>query len=328
MLTRPLGRIVAVALALLFAVVVWFCLQVVPLGGSGRLEVVVVHQGDSIATIAARMHAKGIIASPLAFRIDALIFGAPTIQPGSYPMRQGSSFAAVKSILASAVLHVEPGLTLREVAGTIADDEGSAYATAFLKAASKAVVTNPYRPNGSLEGLIGSGQYLIAPGESASQLLDAMTTSFNQQAASAGLTPSTTLNGLDAYQLLIAASIDEKEGYYPRYMPDVARVIYNRLAQGIFLRMDSTVLYYFQQDGGTVTPTMLEAVTPYNTYRNGGLTPTPICTVSKYSLDAVLHPPPGPWLYFTVVNRDGETRFSATFQEQLKNEQLAAENGI
>ena len=78
----------------------------------------------------------------------------------------------------------------------------------------------------------------------------------------------------------------EKEGYIPINMPDVARVIYNRLAQGIPLQMDSTVLYALGQDGGPVTSQDLQIQSPYNTYLNNGLTPTPICMPSNDALDA------------------------------------------
>jgi UPF0755 protein len=155
-----------------------------------------------------------------------------------------------------------------------------------------------------------------------------MARSFEKEAASVGLTPSTTISGLNAYQLITAASIVEKEGYYPNNMPKVARVIFNRLARGGPLQMDSTVLYYFKQDGGTVTPTMLTTPTPYNTYLNNGLTPTPICTVSTFALNAVLHAPPGTWLYFTLINKNGDLAFSTTFTQQLANEKLAQKKGL
>jgi UPF0755 protein len=155
-----------------------------------------------------------------------------------------------------------------------------------------------------------------------------MVTRFDQKASKLGLTPSTTLNGLSAYQLIVAASIVEKEGYYPVNMPQVARVIFNRLQRGGPLQMDATVLYYLRQDGGTVTPAMLQTPEPYNTYLNVGLTPTPICTISKFSINAVLHAPAGTWLYFELIDKDGREAFSTTFKEQLKNEALAKSRGI
>ena len=79
--------------------------------------------------------------------------------------------------------------------------------------------------------------------------------------------------------------------------------------------MDSTVLYYFGKDGGPVTPAMLaDPRLPTTRTCNPGLTPTPICTVSKDSLDAMLHAPQGPWLYFTPSStRMARLNFSTTF---------------
>ena len=130
------------------------------------------------------------------------------------------------------------------------------------------------------------------------------------------------------YQVLIAASIVEKEGYIPVNMPDTARVIYNRLAQGTPLQMDSTVLYALGQDGGPVTAQDLKIQSPYNTYLNSGLTPTPICMPSPDALQAAVHPPPGAWLYFVLVNKNGTMAFSDTYAEQLANEQLAKSRGL
>jgi UPF0755 protein len=332
MLTRPLGRLIAGLVAVVVVGLGWFVLQVYPIGGSGREVIITVHSGDSIASIASELHTKGVISSAFAFRLDSLIFGAPIVVPGSYELRQGSSFAQVRSILGALpnvhVVVVNPGLTLHEVALNVAQDTNNAFGVEFLADAKAAAATNAYHPNGSLEGLIGPGQYLISPKESPAQLLEAMQRSFEREASRAGFSSTTTLNGLNAYQLLTAASIVEKEGYYAFNMPKVARVIFNRLSHGSALQMDATVLYYFQQDGGTVTHAMLQTPTPYNTYLNPGLTPTPICTVSLTALNAVLHAPEGPWLYFTVVDKKGTEAFSTTFAQQLANERLAASRGV
>lgn len=332
MLTRPLRLALAAAAAVVVIVAVWFALQAVPLSGPGHEVVVTVHQGDSIATIASEMHAEGVIGSPLAFRLDTMIFGAPTVRAGSYEMRQHSSFSRVRSMLEQGpnvkVLELTAGLTLHEVALDVAQDMGNSFGDGFVKAAAALATTSAYHPHGSMEGLIGTGTYLLVPGESPSALLTQMTANFAKEAATVGLTPSMSVEGLDAYQIVIAASIVEKEGYYPVNMPDVARVIFNRLARGGPLQMDSTVLYYYNQDGGRVTPAMLQTDTPYNTYLNNGLTPTPICTVSSIALHAVLHAPAGPWLYFTLISKDGTMAFSSTFAQQLANEKIAESRGI
>jgi UPF0755 protein len=334
LLTKPLGRVILAAVVLVIVAVGWFLLQVDPVfAGKGKEVIVTVAPGDSLSSIASQLHDEGVIASPFAFRLDTLIFGAPVVQSGTYEMRQGSSFSAVKSILGNqpnvATVDVSPGLTVKEVAFLVDGVKGVTYANSFAHDAQADLTPSPYSQGSSLEGLIGARTYIITTATSPSDLAREMVKSFNKEAASVGLTPTTKVEGLDAYQLITAASIVQKEGYIEtRYMGKIARVIYNRLARGGPLQMDSTVLYYLGQDGGTVTPAMLKIKTPYNTYLNTGLTPTPICTVSKSALKAVLHAPAGTWLYFDTVTHEGKTLFATTFQQQLKNEQIAKKNGM
>ena len=108
----------------------------------------------------------------------------------------------------------------------------------------------------------------------------------------------------------------------------MARVILNRLARDMPLQMDSTVLYSEGRDGGPVTSTDLALQTPYNTYLNKGLTPTPICFPSQAALEATLDPPSGSWLYFVVVEQDGTEAFADTFAQQQANEALARSRGL
>jgi UPF0755 protein len=333
MLSKPLGRIIAGLVVIVIIMVTWFALQVDPLfSGKGKNVIVTVANGESLSSVAGALHAKGVIASTLAFSIDTTLFGSFQVSAGSYQIAQGSSFSHVRSVFSNppnvAAVDVTAGLTLQEVGVALATQKGNAYAEKFLTLATSARTPSPFRTMGSLEGLIGTGEYVITPGESASRVATSMEKRFVKQAASVGLTPSTTEQGLDAYQLIIAASIVEKEGYYPVNMPQVARVIFNRLARGGPLQMDATVLYFLGRDGGTVTPAMLQTPEPYNTYLNTGLTPTPICTISTIAMRATLHPPAGTWLYFTLINEDGQMAFSTTFAQQLKEEKLAESRGI
>lgn len=332
MLSSPLRRLVAGAGAIAVIAVAWFALQYFPPGGSGREVLITVHPGDSMAVIAGDLHQSGVLASAFAFRLDSLLEGAPLVRPGAYEIAQGASFSAIRSILNGGPnvpqVDVVPGLTVKEIALDIANSVGNTFASAFLSDAQQAATTSVYRPSGTLDGLLGPGLYLITPGETPAQLLAAMQHGFDTEAAAAGLTPSSSNLGLDAYQLVIAASIVEKEGYYAKNMPNVARVIYNRLARQMPLQMDSTVLYALGLDGGKVTRAMLQTQTPYNTYLHVGLTPTPICVVSPQALDAVLHPPAGSWLYFVLVKKDGTMAFSTTYAEQLAQEAKAAKAGL
>jgi UPF0755 protein len=334
MLSKPLGRIIAGLIVVIVIMVAWFALQVDPIfSGKGKDVIVTVNSDESLSSIVSALHAKGVIASTIAFQIDSTMFGSFTVTKGSYQIAQGSSFSHVRSIFSGppnvVPVDVLAGQTLREVAvNLVANGESASFGDEFIAIAKSTHATSLFHTVGSLEGLIGTGEYNVEPSESPATLVIAMEKRFVKQAASAGLTPSTTFLGLNAYQLVIAASIVEKEGYYPVNMPKVARVIYNRLARGGPLQMDATVLYYLGMDGGTVTPTMLETQEPYNTYLNTGLTPTPICAISTIAMRATLHPPTGSWLYFTLINEDGQMAFSTTFAQQLKEEKLAESRGI
>lgn len=330
---RFAARALLVLSAVVLVAILWFILQVDPVFSSrGREVVITVRQGDTIASIAAELHEKGVIASPLAFRLESLVLGAPVVDVGSYELPQRSSFAEVRAVLSSAPnvasIDAEAGLTLREIATNLAQVKTPAYATAFLADAKAAAAKSPYEPDGSLEGLVGDRTYLVTSATTPKDLVRQMTRAFEREAREAGLTPTSEVAGLRAYQLVIAASIVQKEGYYVKNMPKVARVIFNRLARGSPLQMDSTVLYYLGQDGGTVTHAMEETPTPYNTYLHTGLTPTPICTVSRAALRAVLHAPPGPWLYFTLMDKQGDMKFVTTFAQQLRDEAIAAKRGV
>ena len=333
--TWRVGRIVIVVagviLTVIFLVLVWFVLQTYPISSHGRETVVSVHKGDSLSKLGSELANDHVIASSLAFHLDTVIFGSFPIKPGAYEVRDGSSYSHIRSVFTGPGIPevtASPGLTLHEIAVGVEQEKGVSFANSFAKAATAAITPSPYGHGSSLEGLIGDGTYLIPTSTTPKGLAREMVDRFDKEAASAGLTPSTTVEGLDPYQLITAASIDVKEGEYLVNMPKVARVIFNRLASGTPLQMDSTVLYALGQDGGSVTPAMERVQSPYNTYLNTGLTPTPICTVSKVALHAVLNAPKGTWMYFELTNEDGQETFSTTFAQQLAAEALAKSKGL
>jgi len=199
-------------------------------------------------------------------------------------------------------------------------------------AANSGAVHSVFSPPGSnnLEGMLGTGSYLVLPGESDVTLLRLMVARFDRDAQAAGLSvASAAALGMTPYQIITVASVVEKEGYHPTSnMPYVARVIYNRLAQGLALQMDSTVLYALGQDGGPVTEQDLKIQSPYNTYLTKGLPPTPIAAVSEASLRAALAPASTPYLYYVVIDKQGDHAFSTTLDEQNQNIAKAKAAGL
>ncbi|KTD20631.1 endolytic transglycosylase MltG [Legionella londiniensis] len=120
------------------------------------------------------------------------------------------------------------------------------------------------------------------------------------------------------YELLITASILEKETALPHEKKLIAGVIVNRLRKNMPLQMDPTVIYAMGSNfHGKLTREHLQVDSPYNTYRNRGLPPAPIAMVGKEAIFAAAHPDTTNYLYF-VAKGDGSHHFSATYDEQKK----------
>ncbi len=333
-LTRR-GRLVAalgLVLVVLAGTVAWYEVEANPFGAPGKTVLVHVHAGESLGAIETALASHQVVGTAVAFRIWSLIHGAPIVGPGIYQLHRNLSFSAAAAALNAGPnvyeLTVVPGMTISEIAGQLASLPGN-LTRAFSDAGAKAGVRSPFQPDatGPLEGLIGTGTYRILPGETGHELLEQMVARFDAEATAAGLKPTTTVGGLNAYQLVTVASIAQKEGYFTRYLGEVARVVFNRLAAGMRLDMTSTILYSLGKDGGPVTPQEERITTPYNTYLHAGLTPTPICTPSEQALRASLHAPQGSWLYFDLVTaKNGTMKFASSYTGQLALEREAAAN--
>jgi UPF0755 protein len=330
-----------VVVGLVIWVVVWFDSQVSP-GPAGAAVIVHVTEGSSVSAVTGDLVRQKVVGSALAFRIYLLLHGTPTVRSGRYQLHRNEGFAAVRAALAAGpnvfAVTVIPGTTVAEVAGNIGRFVPGHTDAAFLRLATSGTPRSQWQPPGSpnLDGLLGTGTYIVVPGETDAALLSQMITHFDAEATALGLSAAAAANGVTPYEAVTAASIVQKEAISPgdsvkattHNAGPVARVIYNRLARGTPLQMDSTVLYAEGRDGGPVTSADLAVATPYNTYLHSGLTPTPICFPSALALRAALHPPAGNWLYFELTARDGTETFSDTFAGQTAAEQLARSRGL
>ena len=182
-------------------------------------------------------------------------------------MHKNLAFSTVHQVLGAGpdiyAVDVLPGFTLQEVANGIDGVPGPAGrpSSPWPTAGPCPPPTSPRAPP-TWRACSGRA-HLVLPGETDRQLLTTMVDRFDRLAQTVGLTPaSAAALGLTPYQVVIAASIVQKEGYYVKNMAPVARVIYNRLAQRIPLQMNSTVLYSLGQDGGVVTPADLKPTPP------------------------------------------------------------------
>jgi len=165
------------------------------------------------------------------------------------------------------------------------------------------------------EGLFLPETYFFAAGDTDLALLTRAYRMMHDRVATAWAARAPDLPLATPYEAVILASLVEKETGRPADRPLVASVFINRLKQGMRLQTDPTVIYGLGASfDGRLRREHLETDQAYNTYTREGLPPTPIAFPSQASLDAVMHPPSSPYLYF-VARGDGSSEFSTTLVE-------------
>ena len=170
-------------------------------------------------------------------------------------------------------------------------------------------------PAGNSEGLFFPDTYLFRRGDKASVLLLRAKSKMDPVLGELWSKRSSRVSFETPYEALILASIIEKETGFQPDRARIAGVFVRRLAKGMRLQSDPTVIYGLGDEfDGDLTRRMLKKDGPYNTYRRYGLPPTPIALPGRAAIEAVLNPDDRDDLYF-VARGDGTSEFSKTLEE-------------
>jgi UPF0755 protein len=165
------------------------------------------------------------------------------------------------------------------------------------------------------EGRFFPDTYFFAAGTTDAAVLRRAARALDERLEAAWRRRAADLPLATPYEVLILASIVEKETGRAAERPLIASVFVNRLRKGMRLQTDPTVIYGMgERFDGNLRKRDLEADTPFNTYTRDGLPPTPIAFVSQAALDAVVNPPATEYLYF-VARGDGTSQFSSHLAE-------------
>lgn len=301
--------------------------------GPGQNQVKIeILAGDSIAKIGNTLKTAGVVKSVDAFTAAAAKNpNSQSISPGFYHLFLGMRASdAIESLLnpeAKIVNRVviPEGKRASDVYSLLNEATGIPVAEFEKVAANSAELPLPQFANGNVEGFLFPATYEFRPDASAKSVLVEMINKFNSVAKEINLEEYSQTFGLSPYEIITIASLLEVEGH-PRDFDKVARVVYNRLAKPMRLEFDSTVNYGLGQTDVIITSDLLAKETPYNTYLNDGLVPTPIGNPGKAAIEAALNPAQGDWLYFITTNLETqETKFTSSYKEFLifKDEFLA-----
>jgi UPF0755 protein len=287
--------------------------------GAGTGEVVVqIKPGASGAAMAATLADAGVVKTPKAFsKAYTADVQSQSIQPGSYRLRKQMSAASALALLLDPAakltvkVTIPEGKRLTQILDLIAKQTGLSRPALDAATKDKVALGLPDEAKGNLEGYLFPATYLFGPGATATEILREMI-----------VHTQVTMNklGVGAEKqraVLIEASLIQAEAGRNEDMPKIARVLANRTAKKMPFSLDTTIHYATGKFTLFTSGKDLEIKSPYNTYKNVGLPPGPICSPGAVAIKAVLAPVEGPWLWFTTVNPDtGETRFASTQAEK------------
>ncbi len=327
--------LVVVPLLVLASGAIWFWWQLDPPGGPGARVELQIEQGWGVPRIGDELQHRGVIGSPLVFSIYSRLNGDTKFKAGSYELRTHMGVrAAVKALKAGPRLDftkvtIPPGLWLKEIAQRVGKLPGK-QADHFLQATQNNAVRSPFEPEGinSLEGLLWPDTYKVSAEEDEIQILKTMESTFEKKAGELGLAQA-NVQGHGAYDVIKVASLIESEAKTDADRPLIASVIYNRLKQNMKLQVDATLIYTRGDPNKRTLSEKDKAInSPYNTYLNNGLPPTPIAAVSEASLRAALAPATTDYLYYVVIDKKGDHAFGRTLDEHEANIQKARQAGV
>ena len=277
--------------------------------------------GDEIASILASNH---VIENPKEYYAAVTKANAESsLKPGEYLFQTCQDPDEVVAQLvagpnAGVTLTIQEGLTVEQTAANVEEACGISSDDFLAQAkASNYVADYPFLEgayNDSLEGYLYPKTYTFSTSVTADEIIRKMLDQFVSETSSLNLEEGA--NGLTEAQIISLASLVERETAVESERPTVASVIYNRLNANMYLQIDAAIVY--ARGGGSegVSYSDLEIDSPYNVYKNYGLTPGPICSPSVSSIKAALNPDSTDYLYYVAsAAGDGTHKFTSDYSE-------------
>ena len=344
--------IVVVSSVLFLGSLGWWTVGVLnPSGEPGVAVNFTVNEGDTISSVASRLHSAGIISNATIFRWYVSTKGTIALTPGYYALKPkdnaGSIVEALSTPPAQTFISVTfpEGMTVAQMAQRLSEKMTFMKPEDFMAAANSPDTASELRPKSqtSLEGLLFPDTYQISGDDTESRVVARLVSMMERVSRQVELTAGAKARGFSPYEILIIASLIEREAKVATDRSKIAQVIYNRLAKKMKLEIDASVKY--GQDPAMSWTDMKATDTPYNTYINKGLPPTPIANPGKASIQAALAPfgsPPASdqactglpagvkceYLYYVLADEAGGHVFATTYEQHLLNVEKSKTAGL
>ena len=279
--------------------------------------IITVKRGDTLASLNRELVQRGVIHSDWVLPVYARLNPqAANIKAGDYRIDASASLPSLMNDITNGKvvvynITVVEGKTFKDLRASLVQTAGIEHT---LNDKTDAQIATLLGIDGSPEGWFMPETYQFHRGTSDLELLKRMYGEMQRTLEQEWPNRADGLPLANPYQALILASIIEKEPGVARERPQIAGVFVRRLQKDMLLQTDPSVIYGAADYHGDLTRKHLQTDTPYNTYINKGLPPTPIALPGKASIQAALHPADGDSLYFVADGKGGHT-FSATYEE-------------
>lgn len=296
-----------------------------PLLGEEERELVVEY-GETAEEIAQRLYQEGLINSPALLRLYLLLNRDKTIQAGRYYLPANLNLIDLVERLGHGTFDVKmtfpEGIRIEEMAVIIAETRE------FNLDIAKDFLANAH------EGYLFPDTYFFHYQTSGGDIAERLKTTFNER-YQAAIDQTTSPPNLNQAEIIIVASIVEREIANPEDRPQIAGILLKRFENGWPLEADATIQYLKAEKGKPAevddytdyewwpkieTQEDLEIDSLYNTRKYRGLPPSPICNPSLNAIEAVLNPKDTNY-WFYLSGKDGQTHFAETIEEHTENVQ-------
>ncbi len=276
-------------------------------------QLVSVPEGISLSKTAQTLKDDGVIRSTTLFRVFVTILGAErTVHPGDYLFNEPLDVFSIARAIANGQYGLEPlrvripeGASVAEISTILQNRLLQRFNAGDFLAQAEAY-----------EGYLFPDTYFFLPNATEDTVFEAMRQNFDTHIAP--LQPQIASSTHSLSEIVTMASILEKEAYNTTDRRLIAGVLWHRIALGMPLQVDAAFAYSLGKGTFDLTVTDLTTPSPYNTYINKGLPPTPIGNPSLDSIEAALNPTPSNYLYF-LADKNGITHYCKTYSCQLAN---------
>lgn len=292
---------------------------------------ITVEQGSTTGDIGALLEKEGIIGSADAFKYYSKFKGYDSkYQAGNYALAPAMKLSEIAEIIMSGKTNnmtftIPEGLTIYQIADKLAD-EGLVDKEKFRSLLVSGDFDADYwflekaqKGKNHLEGYLFPETYTVEYGADEETIIRTMLDHF-ESVFTDKMRADVKKTGMSLNDIMVIASIIERESRVDKERPTVASVIYNRVKEGMPLQMDSTVQYVLGKQKETLTYADTELDSPYNTYTNPGIPPGPIACPGLASIKAAIYPENTDYIYFVVSKElDGTHTFTADYNQFLKD---------